>query len=324
MFFTTTSPKSFRRASLVLLAVSAGPAQETTFRTTVPLVITPVSVTDPSGRPIDGLTTASFVLLDNGQRRKIESDIPIHPIALVLAVQSSANAAAALTKVRRIGSMIEPLITGRRGRCVVVAFDHEVRTLQTFTGDPNLISRAVASIEPRTAASRMIDAIAESVRLLRDGPPNHRRVILLISEARDRSSKISLAEALTLAQRDNVSIYTVTYSPFLSAWAVKQHEVPPPRGMDLTAIFRELHQSSKQNAAESFARYTGGRHLAFLKLKGLEDTINAIGEELHSQYLLSFAPPAESKAEYHAIEVFVPGRPDAVIRARPGYWMSPP
>ena len=40
----------------------------------------------------------------------------VAPIALVVAVQSSGISAAALAKVQKIGAMIQPLITGDRGR----------------------------------------------------------------------------------------------------------------------------------------------------------------------------------------------------------------
>jgi hypothetical protein len=78
----------------------------------------------------------------------------------------------------------------------------------------------------------------------------------------------------------------------------------------------------KNNDAEAFARATGGRHLSFETLKGLEETITRAGEEIHSQYLLSFVPQETKNGGYHRIEVAVTSHPDAVIRARPGYWPS--
>jgi hypothetical protein len=42
--------------------------------------------------------------------------------------------------------------------------------------------------------------------------------------------------------------------------------------------------------------------------------------EIHSQYLLSFAPVSSEDRGFHRIEVSVPERSDAVVRARTGYW----
>ncbi|MBK5294966.1 MAG: VWA domain-containing protein [Acidobacteriia bacterium] len=285
-------------------------------------MITPVSVTDRSGHPIDGLSERDFVLLDNGEPRKMDGDIIIEPIALVIAVQTSSSSAAALTKVRAVGSMIEPLITGQRGTAAVLTFDNQLKLVQPFTGDADLLPKAFRSLRPAGSGGRMLDAVEESVRLLREGPAHHRRVLLLIGEAKDRSSEAAVESVLTEAQRENISIYAVTYSTFLSAFSVKAHEVPPPGGMDLLALFSQLRIHAKENAAESLTRYTGGRRYFFLKQKALEQAVSAIGEELHSQYLLSFAPAPESRTAYRSIAVKVPSRPDAVVRSRPGYWLG--
>ena len=43
-------------------------------------------------------------------------------------------------------------------------------------------------------------------------------------------------------------------------------------------------------SADAFAKATGGRHLGFLRQRSLEADISRLGEEIHSQYLLSFVP----------------------------------
>ena len=77
---------------------------------------------------------------------------------------------------------------------------------------------------------------------------------------------------------------------------------------------------SYRRAADFFAQETGGRHLSFETLKGLEETIARAGEDIHSQYLLSFVPASSKGGGFRRLEVTVPSRPDAVVRARPGYW----
>jgi hypothetical protein len=88
--------------------------------------------------------------------------------------------------------------------------------------------------------------------------------------------------------------------------------------VDFIAPIVELARLGKANAADAFARASGGRHLAFTLNSTLENVITRTGEELHGQYLLSFVP--EGGDAFRKIEVKVPSRPDAVIRVRPGYW----
>jgi len=309
-----------RRAFLYLGGVTAL-AQDTTFRTTVPLVVVPVTVMDAKGKLIDGLESQHFLLLDNGQPCRFDTEEAIPPIALIVAVQTGGESAAALTKIRRIGSMIEPLLTGRRGLAAVVSYGEQVRVVQRFTSSPDLLKKAVAGIRSEGASWRLLDTVTEAIRLFDRAPSSHRRVLLMIGERRDLGSESSLDQTLTAAQRQNIAVYALTYSPFLSKFAVKQHEVAPAHGMNLLTLFTHLGQQAKANAMEVFTNSTGGRYLSFLKQDALERAVAAIGEELHGQYLLSFSPTGEATDRYHALTVRVNSRPDAVVRARPGYWL---
>jgi hypothetical protein len=105
--------------------------QDLTIRTRVPLVVAPATVTDGKGRFIDGLRESDFVLLDNGHSRPLHidtSDIAQIPISIVIAVQSNGFSGPALAKIRKVGSMVEPLITGERGEAAVIRFSENRNT----------------------------------------------------------------------------------------------------------------------------------------------------------------------------------------------------
>jgi VWFA-related protein len=300
-------------------------AQEPTIRTNVPLVLVPATVMDKKGNPIDGLKMEDFVLTDDGARQSIRvdtSDTVLAPVSLVIAVQCSGIAASELAKIQRVGGMIQPLITGERGQAAVIAYDDDVRVFQEFTRDSTKIRVAFERIQPRTIkAGRVLDAVTASAEMLSTRPPNQRRILLILGESRDRGSRTKLADAVERAQREGVTVYFGTYSAHASPWTAQPGDAPPmPGGPDYIGAITELGRLGKPNAADALARATGGRHLSFLTLKSLEDTITKAGEEIHSQYLLSFAPAESKNKGLHRIEVAVASRPDAVIRARPGYW----
>lgn len=312
------------RAAVVLILIGSLGAQTPQLRTTVHLVVAPTTVTDRQGRYIDGLADKDFRLLDNGRPREVHVDYALVPISLVIAVQSSSFCAAALNKVRRIGSMMEPLVTGDRGEAAIVTFDSEVQVVQQFTPDFDKLEKAVQRLKPGDEGGKLIDAVAEATRLLETRPRGRRRVLLILSETRDRGSKAKLEETATAIQRANVMVYPVTYSAYVTAFTAKPGSTPPPSaaGVNIIAIFREIGRIAKRNAAEALSAYTGGRRLEFVRQRGLEEAISRIGEELHSQYLLSFTAGDSGDDAFHALEVSVPGRRDAVIRTRPGYWLA--
>jgi VWFA-related protein len=310
-----------RAHHLTLVAAAAVlAAQEPRLSTTSRLVIAPATVVDRDGKFVDGLRDGDFELYDNGVPRHTQVDFTYFPISLVIAVQSSSAAAEMVNKTRRIGSMIEPLVIGERGEAAVITFDAEVKLLTDFTSDSVKVRDALRAISFGNSGASIIDAVSEGVRMLAGRAGNRRRVLLLISEARDRSSKTKLDDALVLAGRENAAIYALTTSLHASAFAA----TPPPEGgegLNRIAVFSELRHIAKANVAEAFARATGGDHLSFLKQRALERAVSRVGEELHSQYLLSFQAAADDSPDFHRIEVRVKNRPELVVRSRPGYWM---
>jgi VWFA-related protein len=157
--------------------------------------------------------------------------------------------------------------------------------------------------------------------MLETRPEGYRRVMLVLGESRDRGSKMKLPQAIELVQRAGVIMYMATYSAAAAPWITRPEDAPPlPGGPDNLGGIAELVRLGKTNAADAFARATGGRHLSFLTMNALEETISRMGEEIHSQYLLSFVPASSNGGGFRRLEVTVPSRPDAIVRARPGYW----
>jgi len=293
--------------------------------TSVPLVLVPVTVTDAKGNFIDGLTSDDFVLSDEGVAQKIQldtSDTVVAPVAIVVLIQSSGISTPALAKIRKVGSMIEPLLAGERGQAAVITYDEEIRVVQDFTSDGGKIKSVFQGIIPRTIKSAtLFDAIVRGVRMLDSRSEHFRRVMVILGESRDRGSKYKLDPAIEAAQRENVAIYHVTYSAQATAWTAKPADNPPlPGGMDILGAIGEVGRLGTKNAADALALATGGRHLSFARYDGLESALQRVSAEIHSQYLLSFVPRESENRKLHKISVTVPSRKDAVIRARSGFW----
>ena len=300
-------------------------AQAPTIKTSVHLVQIPAIVKDAKGKPIDGIKPEEFQLLDDAIPQTFQADTADTvqaPVAIVVAIQSSGIALPALAKIQDQGGIIQPLIAGDRGQGAVLAYDSEVRTIQDFTTDGAKIRRAFFDTGSRSIkTARMVDAVKEGVRMLETRPEAYRRVLLIIGEARDRGSKSKLDPVIELAQRANVSIYTITYSVQAVAFTSRPEDVPPsPGGMDLIAAMQEAGRFQMRNAADALSGSTGGSHQSFTTVSALEKAFTVLSSEIHSQYLLSFAPVATKNTGFHRIQVLVPSRPNAIIRARPGYW----
>ena len=244
---------------LCALTVVLSAQDSPTIKTNVPLVLIPVTVTDRKGNSIDGLGVEDFLLTDDGARQNVRmdtSDTVLAPVSLVVAVQCSGISAAVLAKINKVGGMIQPLITGDKGQAAVVAFDDDVRVFQDFTSNSTKIRVAFERIQPRVIRKgHMYDAVAESVKLLETRQENRRRILLLLSESRDRGSKLKLADVVEQVQRAGVTVYPATYSAQATAWTAKPEDSPSmPGGGDYIGAIVELARFGKINAADAFAR----------------------------------------------------------------------
>jgi VWFA-related protein len=95
--------------------------------------------------------------------------------------------------------------------------------------------------------------------------------------------------------------------------------------IDLAKLIPEIVRAEKSGTAADelnvITSETGGRRIPFRKLGDLEKSIAAIGQEIHTAYMLSYTPDRDD-AGYHHIQVQV-NRPNVIVRARPGYYIRP-
>ena len=89
-------------------------------------------------------------------------------------------------------------------------------------------------------------------------------------------------------------------------------------------VFRQAKAIFISNPAEVLTKYTGGKEFGFVSQRSLEEAIAGIGEELHSQYLISYRPNNLLEGGWHAIKVSVrqEGGNLKEARTRPGYWLA--
>jgi len=331
-----------------------GPVDEegeiATFKAGNTTIVAPVLVTDRSGKIIDGLQPNQFHLYDNGKEQNINVDVTFEPISLVIAMECSARIESILKQMKHLGSLTQEII-GTQGEAAVVKFDSRITTMQDFTQDPDKIRVAIDKINAGSSGSRMIDAVETSVRMLDHRPKNNRKVILLVSETRDEGSEARLRATSVYANFHNVTIYCVDITQIAVRFTERQPDQGPinmdpttmnnPLGQPNTPttmqqnygmanrvqfipLLKEIYTDTKaifvKDPAKQLTIQTGGEHFYFVKQKGLEDAVARIGEEIHSQYLVSYRPSNYGDPGYHTIEVTIDRSPQYITKTRPGYW----
>jgi VWFA-related protein len=326
------------------------------FSVTTRRVVVPTTVLDPDGHGyVTGLAAKNFELFDNNKPQKVDAELIEQPMSVVLAIQANSEVEEFLPKLRNSAELLHGLVTGAQGEVAVLAFDHRMQHLQEFTTDPDKLDDAMQKLRAGSSSAALIDAILEGDRMLKQHDPYgmRRRVIILVSRDINKGSQAKMPETIRQMQFDNVMIYCVDISKALSAFLKKPdyprpasggipaESTPPPiaggggpptqtsvvQQMDGNAlngidpILRSIHDLFKRTPAQAFTYFTGGRVYNFASERGLEKAISDIGQDLNSQYVLSYAPTKETSSEpgFHNIVVKV-DRPGLQIRTRPGYW----
>jgi VWFA-related protein len=338
---------------MLALAILPGksPAQEPTFRSSVPVVLVPVTVMDRNGRFVEGLKPDDFALTSDGKLKQFHMDSAESvsaPLAIVIAVQTNDLSLATNQKVRKVGSLIQPLLTGDRGRAAIVGYGDKPVLLADFTRDPNVLEAAFE----QTAASqggytaRQIDAVAYAARMLAARPRGERKILILLGESKDRGSLTRLGDALKIIQQDAVTVFAATWSPYRTAFTTQGKDMPnspnssnppplpsPPNpynppgiantsgNVDLRTGIDEVARLVQTDSVKELVYATGGDKLGFNTLQGLESALTRLGEELHGQYLLSF-PAQDATPGYHELAVQVKDRRGLKVRARLGFWVG--
>lgn len=324
------------------------------FGATVNLVNAPVTVLGPDARYVAGLEKQHFRVFDNDKEQQIIGfDVSFLPISLVLCVESSARVEALLPNIKKTAILYSAMLLGEQGEAAVIQFDHRVEVLQEFTQDSDQFKAALQKIRVGSDATRMADAVWRAIRLLRSRPDSNRKVIVVVSESRENGSETDLGESLRDLQLNNILFYGIQLStvkarvlrtpearrdpfpPGVSARPTAPGTISTPTTQAQSRVqvtpnvipmvieaVRGIKNLLFNDPLQLLTEGTGGKRHFSLTQGGMEESISRIGEELRSQYLLSYRPNNLQQGGFHEIrvEVAIDG---LKVRTRPGYWLGP-
>ncbi len=306
---------------VILLAGRAGAAQQITLHGGTSVVLVPTLVTTIAGEPVFRLSADEFSIYDNGVEQKVHLDESLQgaQTSLVVAVQKGHSEDETLDKVRRLGSLLYPIVGDGKGEVAIVLFDDKPELKQDFTTNLDQATKALNQIAPGSYGCAVLDAISYSIGLLNARAPVNRKVLFLVSGANDDGSKATTPEVMRQIERSNVLIYGATYSQS-AASKLGQTLADSEHPVNVLGIFSSLLRSANENVPKTAAEMSGGEYLPFHDEKTLEQQLAGVNNHFFNQYLLSFTPKKLSLGQ-HSLRVIV-DRGDLVVTARTGYWVG--
>jgi VWFA-related protein len=282
------------------------------------------SVVTKKEKLITDLNKENFKVFDDGQQQEITdfsqpTDLPLR-IGMVLDTSNSIRERLKFEQDAAIDFLFNAL-RRNKDQAFLMTFDDGAQIIKDFTGDGGELRDTILK-QRAGGGTSLYDAVyAASNHLLNNSPlppgpnPDVRRVLVVISDGDDNSSNKARGEAVDMAQRAGVIIYSISTS---TEWVSAEEEKDPAK-----RISRKYEKNEGDQVLEQLALETGGRVFFPYKVDDLGQSFLDIGDELRHQYALAYSPAGRSAdGKYHAIKVQVDHK-DLIVRARKGYYSIP-
>ena len=313
-------------------------------------VTVPVTVTNSAGEFVSDLNPNEIKIIDNGAPQQVENfELSWEPVSMVIVAETSTRVQDQLAEIGRSGILFTQLILGESGEAAVITFGRDINLTQDFTTNADVIEGTLKKLKTSGDDARLSDAVSRALELLARRPKDRRKIIVILSEARDIGNSNPIGLVLRGAQQLGVSIYTVglsstksmfdrpgsqagrsPYPPGVVVRPTPGNTPPTPSNqsnlgaanLDVLPIIAEMVSNVKNVLRGSplslYAQGTGAVEFSGNDKENLEKALERIGREVRSQYLVTYRPNNLDKPIFHSIQAVVT-RSGLRVRTSPGY-----
>ena len=264
------------------------------------------TVTDKHGHFIRNLTQNDIRVVDDHKpvdslrSFRSETDLPLR-VGLLVDASNSVRDRFKFEQESAI-EFLNQIVRPKTDQAFVLGFDTVPEVTADFTNDTEKLSRGVRMLRAG-GGTAMYDAIYYACRdkLMKSAHGLAvRKAMILLSDGEDNQSRVSRDEAVEMAQRAEVIVYTISTNT--SGLILKGDKV-----------------------LEYIAETTGGRFFQPFKIEDVSNAFSEIQEELRSQYSLAYKPPEfRADGRYRSIEVVAENNKKLRVRYRKGYYAPLP
>jgi Ca-activated chloride channel family protein len=273
--------------------------QRSSIRVEVSLVSLLASVLDSNNRPAPDLQREQFEVFEEGKQQKIEvfESETQQPLDLVLMIDSSLSESAKLPFEIEAAERFVRRVMRPVDRVAVYEFGDAVTQLANFSNQPDRVRSALQRIQPGTGTA-LYDAVFLGAQALERGGPERRRVLLLLTDAGETTSRADFESARRAAVRAEALLYSIVVRPVGNEGG---------------------RNTAGEHALETIADTSGGAMFYPVQIKQLDEMFDRIDRELRTQYRLGYYPdPRPPQGAYRQIEVRVKG--NYTVRYRKAYY----
>src|SRR5262245_24189020 len=286
--------------ALGVVGAAAQQEQQPTFRAGRESVRVFVTVTDRDGRLVTNLAQDKFEVRDDGKPQPItQFDNTPQPIRLIVMLDVSGSMEGNLPLLRDAGGQLfarlRPDDVARVG-----SFGHDVTISESFTHDPQALAAAMPTYIAPDAPTPLWRALDQAMDAFK-GDDDRRKAILVLSDGKDtgmmdlRHRQVSQADVIDRARKDDVMIYAV-------GMRSRSSHPPMATGMGTAGLRAMMLADMPDPGLARVAEESGGGYIEIHAGQDLGSAFTGVADELHTQYLLAYAPPKHD-GKVHDISV---------------------
>ena len=297
-------------------------------------VIVPVTVTDDKGRFISNLEKKDFEILDEGKPQTINffSRERSQPVVAGFLIDLSNSSRAQWKNFQTAATeLILTLLPGKeKFSGYMIGYGNKAELMVNTTSDPENMVAKLRDLKPGGGAA-LYDAIymaCTNRALIKGEPFEPRRVLIVIGDGNDNSSKKTLQEALEVAQRNLVTIYgisTVSYG-FTSEGSENLTKLAEETGGRVEYPLQDIYKDvagylSTPSDEGNLALRAGTGGFASALATALFRAVANITGEITTQYILRYIPDDSAAPDkvFRGLNIKV-SLPEVKVRARKGYY----
>ncbi len=280
------------------------------YQVSVSAITIAVTVQDDEGRFVNDLTEKDFAVYENNAKQTItyfrhDFEAPLS-LTILLDVSGSMLLQDKLSEAKEaLRHLLTDILRPHDEVSLLIFADGEVEVAARFSTDKG----ELLSVLDKTEAygqTALNDAVAVSPEFA-SRVKNEKRALLLITDGIENDSHLTPDQAVEIARKVEVPIYTIGYKIPLSDQYLKKHKRNP--GLTSAGIIATL---------ERFSQATGGKSFIISRLSELYIVMGEIKREQSHQYIIGYTSYKDTKNDYRKIKVLT-SKKKYRVRTREGY-----